>query len=88
MERKKHGYCCFGDGQYNIMIIPKDKSPHSFSCHKCAKDRASFFVAPIAAAAAAAAAAAGSVQHKTDIIPLCFQCYVLKKKWKWRIVKP
>ncbi len=62
------------------MIIHKDKSPHSFSCHKCAKDRASFFVAPVPSA--------GSAHHSTaDIIPLCFQCYVNKKRWKWRIVK-
>ncbi len=66
-------YSCVGDDQYHIMIIPTDKSAHSFSC-KYTKDRAVFFVAPVSA---------GSVQqHTTDIIiPLCFQCYVRKRRW-------
>jgi hypothetical protein len=50
------------------MILLRNKPLDSFSCHKCAKDRANFFVAN------------WSTGNPTDVIPLCFQCYARKRK--------
>jgi hypothetical protein len=49
--------------------------PSSFICSNCAITPADFFVTN------------GSLENPTEIVPLCFQCYVSKKKWVWRIVK-
>ena len=49
--------------------------PSSFICFNCAATQADLF------------ATTGSLKNPTEIVPLCFQCYVYKRKWKWRIVK-
>jgi hypothetical protein len=55
--------------------IVSSHSPSSFICCKCANTPAVFFVTN------------GSLENPPEIVPLCFQCYVSKKKWIWRIVK-
>ena len=57
------------------MDIASRHRPSSFICYKCAVTPADFFVTN------------GSLENPTEIVPLCFQCYVSKKKWIWRIVK-
>jgi hypothetical protein len=59
--------------------IPTDialrHTPSIFKCFKCATTRADFF------------ATKSSLQNPTKVVPLCFQCYVQKKRWIWRLVK-
>jgi len=59
--------------------IPTDialrHKPSNFKCFKCATTRAGFF------------ATKGSLQNPKEVVPLCFQCYVHKRRWVWRLVK-
>ena len=55
--------------------IASRNTPSSFICCKCAITQADFFVTN------------GSLENPTEVVPLCFQCYVHKRKWKWRVVK-
>src|SRR5215218_1547565 len=49
--------------------------PSRFKCFKCATTHADFF------------ATKGSLQKPPEVVPLCFQCYVQKRRWIWRLVK-
>lgn len=49
--------------------------PSDFTCFKCAITQADFFVTR------------GSIENPTEVVALCFQCYVQKKRWIWRVVK-
>src|SRR5215213_58694 len=55
--------------------IASRNTPSSFICCKCAIIQADFFVTN------------DSLENTTEVVPLCFQCYVHKRKWKWRVVK-
>ena len=55
--------------------IASRNTPSSFICCNCAITQADFFVTN------------GSLENTTEVVPLCFQCYVHKRKWKWRVVK-
>jgi hypothetical protein len=69
-------------GEKNTMTpcpIPTDIAlryrPSRFKCFKCATTHADFF------------ATKGSLQKPPEVVPLCFQCYVQKRRWIWRLVK-
>lgn len=49
--------------------------PSRFKCFKCCTTRADFF------------ATKGSLQNPSKVVPLCFQCYVQKRRWIWKLVK-
>jgi hypothetical protein len=49
--------------------------PSSFICCNCATTPADFFVTN------------GSLENPTEVVALCFQCYVQKRRWIWRIIK-
>jgi hypothetical protein len=49
--------------------------PSRFKCFKCATTYADFF------------ATKNSLQNPSKVVPLCFQCYVQKRRWIWRLVK-
>jgi hypothetical protein len=55
--------------------VPKNKSPSSFRCCKCAANNADFFCAP------------KSLQCPVEVIPLCWNCYIRKKPYVWKVVK-
>ncbi|MFL6522657.1 MAG: hypothetical protein ACJ71B_04165 [Nitrososphaera sp.] len=58
-----------------IDIALRDR-PSRFKCFKCATTHAEFF------------ATKSSLQNPAKVVvPLCFQCYVQKKRWIWRLVK-
>jgi len=49
--------------------------PSRFKCFKCSTTRADFF------------ATKGSLHNPSKVVPLCFQCYVQKRRWIWKLVK-
>jgi hypothetical protein len=49
--------------------------PSSFTCSNCATTPADFFVTK------------GSLEKPTEVVALCFECYVQKRRWIWRVVK-
>ena len=48
--------------------------PSSYTCFQCGITLADFFVK-------------GSLKNLTEVVALCFQCYVHKRKWIWKVVK-
>jgi hypothetical protein len=55
--------------------IASGHRPSSFKCCNCATTPADFFVTN------------GSLENPTEVVALCFECYVHKRRWIWRIIK-
>ena len=55
--------------------VPRNKSPSSFRCCKCAANKADFFCAP------------RSLQCPVEVVPLRWNCYIRKKRYVWKVVK-
>jgi hypothetical protein len=55
--------------------VPKNKSPSSFKCCKYAANSADFFCAP------------RSLQCPVEVVALCWNCYIRKKRCVWKVVK-
>jgi hypothetical protein len=62
-----------------LPTIPVDMAlrynPSNYMCFKCAISQARFFVTN------------DPLERSTEVVALCFQCYVRKRKWVWRVVR-
>jgi hypothetical protein len=75
MQKKRREVMTMTPSHIPADIALRDR-PSRFKCFKCASTHADFFVTK------------SSLQNPTEVVvPLCFRCYVQKRRWIWKLVK-